>query len=115
VREHELEREQDIEHLRRIALAQHAQIGQLVEALARKCTELEALKGSKNGRSRPRLVCVSDSRPINVVCPIGGHSGQPDKLAASNARLHNERPARRLQRRGQRRVKHWGSIGVQRF
>lgn len=48
MREHELEREQDIEHLRRIALAQHAQIGQLVEALARKCTELEALKGSKN-------------------------------------------------------------------
>ena len=46
--EHELEREQDIEHLRRIALVQHAQIGQLVEALARKCTELEALKGSKN-------------------------------------------------------------------
>ena len=48
MREHDLEREQDIEHLRRIALAQHAQIGQLVEALARKCTELEALKGSKN-------------------------------------------------------------------
>ena len=43
----ELEREQDIEHLRRIALAQHAQIEQLIAALARKCTELEALKGSK--------------------------------------------------------------------
>lgn len=45
---HELEREQDIEHLRRIALAQHVQIEQLVAALTRKCTELEALKGSKD-------------------------------------------------------------------
>lgn len=48
MRTHELEREQDIEHLRRIALAQHAQIEQLIAALARKCTELEALKGSKD-------------------------------------------------------------------
>ena len=46
--EHELEREQDIEQLRRIALAQHAQIGQLIAALTRKCTELEAFKGSKD-------------------------------------------------------------------
>ncbi len=48
MRTHELEQEQDIEHLRRIALAQHAQIEQLVAALSRKCTELEALKGSKD-------------------------------------------------------------------
>jgi transposase len=48
VHTHELEREQDIEHLRRVALAMHAQIEQLVAALARKCTELEALKGSKH-------------------------------------------------------------------
>ena len=45
---HELEREQDIEQLRRIALAQHTQIAQLIAALQRKCTELEALKGSKH-------------------------------------------------------------------
>ena len=45
---HELEREQDIEHLRHVALAMHVQIEQLVAALARKCTELEALKGSKH-------------------------------------------------------------------
>lgn len=44
----ELEREQNIEQLRRVALAQHAQIEQLVAALERKCTELEALKGSKD-------------------------------------------------------------------
>jgi len=44
----ELEREQDVEHLRRIALAQHAQIEQLIAALARKCKELETFKGSKD-------------------------------------------------------------------
>lgn len=48
MRAHDLEREQDVEHLRRIALAQHAQIEQLVAALARKCTELESFKGSKD-------------------------------------------------------------------
>ena len=42
----DLEREQDIEHLRRVALAQHAQIEQLITALARKCKELEVFKGS---------------------------------------------------------------------
>jgi transposase len=48
VRAHELEREQDIEQLRRIALAQHAQIEQLIAALERKCRELETFKGSKD-------------------------------------------------------------------
>lgn len=47
MRAHELEQEQDIEHLRQVALAMHIQIEQLVAALRRKCTELEALKGSK--------------------------------------------------------------------
>lgn len=44
----DLEREQDIEHLRRVALAQHAQIEQLIAALARKCKELEVFKGSRD-------------------------------------------------------------------
>jgi transposase len=48
VHAHELEREQDVDHLRRIALAQHAQIEQLIAALARKCKELETFKGSKD-------------------------------------------------------------------
>jgi transposase len=42
-----LEREKDIEELRRIALAQHVQIEQLVAALGRKCKELEAIKGAE--------------------------------------------------------------------
>jgi transposase len=44
----DLEQEQDIEHLRQIAVAMHAQIEQLVAALARKCKELESFKGSKD-------------------------------------------------------------------
>ena len=42
-----LEREQDIEELRRFALAQRAAIEQLTAALTRKCKELAALKGSE--------------------------------------------------------------------
>ena len=44
----DLEQEQDIEQLRQIAVAMHAQIEQLVAALARKCKELESFKGSKD-------------------------------------------------------------------
>ncbi|MGN6108635.1 MAG: IS66 family transposase [Kofleriaceae bacterium] len=41
----ELEREQDIEELRRIALAQQAQIAQLLEVLSRKSREIDRLRG----------------------------------------------------------------------
>ncbi|MBA3501293.1 MAG: IS66 family transposase [Myxococcota bacterium] len=44
----DLEQEQDIEQLRQLAVAMHAQIEQLVAALARKCKELESFKGSKD-------------------------------------------------------------------
>jgi transposase len=48
VKRGDLERERDVEELRRVALAQHAQIEQLVAALARKCDELGALKGNED-------------------------------------------------------------------
>lgn len=41
-----LEREQDIEELRRIALAQQAQIQQLLEVITRKSREIDQLRGS---------------------------------------------------------------------
>lgn len=47
VGEADLEREQDIEELRRIALAQHAQIQQLIRQLQRKCETLAFLTGNK--------------------------------------------------------------------
>jgi transposase len=42
----DLRRETDIEHLRRVALAQQVQIEQLLRVLRSKCEELEALKGN---------------------------------------------------------------------
>ena len=48
VGEADLEREQDIEELRRIALAQHAQIQQLIRQLQRKCDTLSFYTGNKN-------------------------------------------------------------------
>lgn len=42
----DLRRETDIEHLRRVALAQQVQIEQLLRVLKSKCEELESLKGN---------------------------------------------------------------------
>lgn len=43
----DLRREKDIEQLRRVALAQHVQIEQLLKVLRAKCDELATLKGSE--------------------------------------------------------------------
>ncbi len=48
VLEADLEREQDIEELRRIALAQHAQIQQLIRKLKQKCDTLSFYTGNKD-------------------------------------------------------------------
>jgi hypothetical protein len=48
ITEADIEREQDVEELRRIALAQHTQIHQLIEKLRRKCDTLSFYTGNKN-------------------------------------------------------------------
>ena len=48
ITEADIEREQDVEELRRIALAQHAQIRQLIEKLRRKCDTLAFYTGNKD-------------------------------------------------------------------
>jgi transposase len=48
ISEADIEREQDVEELRRIALAQHAQIKQLIEKLKRKCDTLSFYTGNKD-------------------------------------------------------------------
>lgn len=48
ITEADIEREQDVDELRRIALAQHAQIRQLIEKLKRKCDTLSFYTGNKN-------------------------------------------------------------------
>ena len=47
ITEADIEREQDVEELRRIAVAQHAQIRQLIEKLRRKCETLSFYTGNK--------------------------------------------------------------------
>jgi len=48
IAEADIEREQDVEELRRIALAQHAQIQQLIRQLQRKCDTLSFYTGNKD-------------------------------------------------------------------
>jgi len=48
ISEADIEREQDVEELRRIALAQHAQIQQLIAKLKRKCDTLSFYTGNKD-------------------------------------------------------------------
>lgn len=48
ITEADIEREQDVEELRRIALAQHAQIHQLIDKLKRKCETLSFYTGNKD-------------------------------------------------------------------
>lgn len=48
ISEADIEREQSVEELRRIALAQHAQIRQLIEKLRRKCETLSFYTGNKD-------------------------------------------------------------------
>jgi transposase len=48
ITEADIEREQDVEELRRIALAQHAQIHQLIAKLKRKCETLSFYTGNKD-------------------------------------------------------------------
>ena len=48
ISEADIEREHDVEELRRIALAHHAQIRQLIEELRRKCDTLSFYTGNKD-------------------------------------------------------------------
>lgn len=93
---HELEREQDIEHLRRIALAQHTQIEQLVAALARKCTELEALKGSTD-ELQQTLALIEKLKQQQSLIAKSGSGGKPTgnnkgKQGSSKKRNATDKP-----------------------
>lgn len=48
----DIEREQDIERLRQVARLQKSQLEHLIAVLARKCAELEKLKGSGHRSDR---------------------------------------------------------------
>jgi transposase len=73
VLEADLEREQDIEELRRIALAQHAQIQQLIRQLQKKCDTLSFYTGNKEELQQ-------------TLALIEGLNAQAAKLAAHAAK-----------------------------
>ena len=57
----DLEREQNIERLRQIALLQKSQLEHLVAVLAKKCAELEKLKGT-DGELQMTLKLLGDAQ-----------------------------------------------------
>lgn len=87
---HELEREQDIEHLRRIALAQHAQIEQLLAALSRKCTELEALKGSHD--ELQQTLALIETLTKQKAALLRGAGSASEKSSSSKSSGEDKKP-----------------------
>jgi transposase len=80
VQAHDLEQEQDIEHLRRVAMAMHTQIEQLLAALARKCRELESLKGSKDELQQTLALIetlTKEKKALEKPAPEGASDGKP--------------------------------------
>jgi hypothetical protein len=58
----DIEREQDIERLRQVARLQKSQLEHLIAALARKCAELEKLKGG-SGELQMALKLLEEAQP----------------------------------------------------
>jgi transposase len=84
----DLERERDVEELRRVALAQHAQIEQLVAVLKRKCDELAALKGSE-GELQQTLALVAE-----LTCTAQAAGARADDGAGEAGGKKKERASR---------------------
>lgn len=82
VLEADLEREQDIEELRRIALAQHAQIQQLIRQLQRKCDTLSFYTGNKDELQQ-------------TLSLIDGLTKQADKLAEQVKKVGVPKPPKK--------------------
>lgn len=82
VLEADLEREQDIEELRRIALAQHAQIQQLIRQLKRKCDTLSFYTGNKD-------------EPQQTLALIDGLEKQAGKLADQAKKIGAPKPPKK--------------------
>ncbi len=83
ITEIDIERERDIEELRRIALAQHAQIHQLIAKLKRKCDTLSFYTGNKDELQQ-------------TLAQIDGLVQQADRLADQVKKLDAPRPPKKL-------------------
>ena len=82
VGEADLEREQDIEALRRIALAQHAQIQQLVKQMLRKARDYEFRTGDKS--EVQRVMAIIDE--LTALAPKPSQPAEPEKPAPTKKR-----------------------------
>jgi transposase len=79
----DLEREEDVEHLRRVALALQVANQHLADALARKCKELEQLKGDPTELQRTLALVEAATREAQA-----GLADTPstERTSASNAK-----------------------------
>jgi transposase len=81
----DLRGEKDIEQLRRVALAQQVQIEQLIKALARKCKELEKLKGSGEELQQTLALIETLTEKAKTVADVAS-SGEPKDDRTRKAR-----------------------------
>jgi hypothetical protein len=84
ITEADIEREQDVEELRRIALAQHAQIHQLIEKLKRKCDTLSFYTGNKDELQQTLALIeglTQQAKQLEDQAKKVGRSKQPKKPA----------------------------------
>ncbi len=75
----DLRREKDIEQLRRVALAQQAQIEQLLKVLRAKCDELATLKGSEEELQQTVVPQLCELDEADKTCPSCGGELRPMK------------------------------------
>jgi transposase len=75
----DLRGEKDIEQLRRVALAQQVQIEQLIKALARKCKELEKLKGSGEELQQTLALIETLTEKAKTVAEAASNPPKDDK------------------------------------
>jgi len=76
----DLRRETDIEHLRRVALAQQVQIEQLLRVLKSKCEELESLKGNPEELQQTlALIETLTKQKATAAEPTAGNTKIDDK------------------------------------
>jgi transposase len=75
----DIRRERDIEQLRRVAIAQEAQIHALVRTLRAKCAELAALKGNEKELQQTLALIEQLSRSLTSSAPPSGRAELTDR------------------------------------
>ncbi len=85
----DLRRERDIEQLRRVALAQQAQIEQLLRVLRAKCAELSALKGNEAELQQTLALIAELTRAASPPPSSTEVAASPDSTTPKKDREHS--------------------------